>query len=181
LPDDDGDDDDDIVIPNQGLAGFAAMLPSQESALPSEDRLPKAFGSTSITHAKRKGKGKSKSRSKKGKARQAKSLDENGMEGDVTGPDGILANAIMYAELLEMSSDLAEWTIRNGLVQLPDAITTPKDGIPDDLENGWVALAPIPKGKRCMAVSYQAVYDGREEPGKQKTDSFLSPCHRSPV
>lgn len=31
-----------------------------------------------------------------------------------------------------------------------------EDGLPSDLESGWVALAPVPVGKRCMAVSMQS-------------------------
>ena len=30
------------------------------------------------------------------------------------------------------------------------------DGIPHDLQTAWVALAPVPKGKRCLAVCNQA-------------------------
>jgi len=47
----------------------------------------------------------------------------------------------MYAELLEM--------------QEADQWASGDDGLPGDLETGWVALAPIPVGKRCLAISYQ--------------------------
>jgi snurportin-1 len=51
------------------------------------------------------------------------------------------ANKCMYAELLEMQeTDL--WTGGDG-------------GLPSDLETGWVALAPVPVGKRCLAISHQ--------------------------
>ncbi|KAF9003395.1 hypothetical protein BDQ17DRAFT_1279850 [Cyathus striatus] len=46
----------------------------------------------------------------------------------------------MYAELLEMAPDSSPWS----------------DGIPNDLETGWVAIAPVPVGKRCLAVTHQS-------------------------
>ncbi|QRW23423.1 hypothetical protein RhiXN_08459 [Rhizoctonia solani] len=42
--------------------------------------------------------------------------------------------------------------------------TTPwEDGLPKDLEREWVALAPIPKGKRCIAVSFAPSLSGPDE------------------
>ncbi|TFK47555.1 hypothetical protein OE88DRAFT_1665745 [Heliocybe sulcata] len=49
------------------------------------------------------------------------------------------ADKCMYAELLEMVEDSA-WS----------------DGLPADLETGWVAVAPVPVGKRCLAVTHQS-------------------------
>ena len=51
------------------------------------------------------------------------------------------ANKCMYAELLEM--------------QETDLWAGGEDGLPSDLETGWVALAPVPVGKRCLAISHQ--------------------------
>lgn len=51
------------------------------------------------------------------------------------------ANKCMYAELLEM--------------QETDLWPGGEDGLPSDLESGWVALAPVPVGKRCLAISHQ--------------------------
>jgi len=51
------------------------------------------------------------------------------------------ANKCMYAELLEM--------------QESDLWPGGEDGLPSDLESGWVALAPVPVGKRCLAISHQ--------------------------
>lgn len=51
------------------------------------------------------------------------------------------ADKCMYAELLEMSNE--------------DAWTT-NDGLPHDLLTGWVAVAPVPVGKRCLAICYQS-------------------------
>lgn len=30
------------------------------------------------------------------------------------------------------------------------------DGIPDDIETGWVAVTPVPAGKRCLAITHAA-------------------------
>jgi snurportin-1 len=51
------------------------------------------------------------------------------------------ANKCMYAELLEMPET--------------DLWAGGEDGLPSDLESGWVALAPVPVGKRCLAISHQ--------------------------
>ncbi|KIY72341.1 hypothetical protein CYLTODRAFT_417926 [Cylindrobasidium torrendii FP15055 ss-10] len=50
------------------------------------------------------------------------------------------ADRCMYAELLEMNVEDAWGDL---------------DGLPDDLETGWVAVAPVPVGKRCLAVAHQ--------------------------
>lgn len=50
------------------------------------------------------------------------------------------ADRCMYAELLEMKDD--------------DVCVV--DGLPEDLESGWVAVAPVPLGKRCLAVTHQS-------------------------
>lgn len=49
------------------------------------------------------------------------------------------ADKCMYAELLEMD-EASPWS----------------DGLPDDLETGFVAVAPVPVGKRCLAVTHQS-------------------------
>jgi snurportin-1 len=49
------------------------------------------------------------------------------------------ADKCMYAELLEMSVD-ESWNA----------------GLPEDLETGWVAVGPVPAGKRCLAVTHQS-------------------------
>lgn len=51
------------------------------------------------------------------------------------------ADKCMYAELLEMSGD-DPWS--------------DVDGLPEDLETGWVAVGPVPVGKRCLAVTHQS-------------------------
>ena len=57
---------------------------------------------------------------------------------------GKWADKCMYAELLEMSAD-APWCLLDGTVN---------DGLPNDLESAWVAVAPVPVGKRCLAVTH---------------------------
>jgi len=56
------------------------------------------------------------------------------------------ADKCMYAELLEMISD-DPW---------PSSVDALNDGLPNDLESGWVAVGPVPVGKRCLAVTHQS-------------------------
>ncbi|KAI0264620.1 hypothetical protein BC834DRAFT_881723 [Gloeopeniophorella convolvens] len=51
------------------------------------------------------------------------------------------ANNCMYAELLEMQES-ESWSGEG-------------DGLPSDLESAWVAIAPVPLGKRCLAIAHQ--------------------------
>ena len=53
------------------------------------------------------------------------------------------ADRCMYAELLEMKE--------GGF----DTSADLRDGIPEDIETGWVAVTPVPTGKRCLAVTHQ--------------------------
>ena len=53
------------------------------------------------------------------------------------------ADKCMYAELLEMKE--------GGF----DASADLRDGVPEDIETGWVAVTPVPSGKRCIAVTHQ--------------------------
>lgn len=56
------------------------------------------------------------------------------------------ADKCMYAELLEMTAD-DTWS---------SSVDTPNDGLPSDLESAWVAVGPVPVGKRCLAVTHQS-------------------------
>ena len=56
------------------------------------------------------------------------------------------ADKCMYAELLEMVAD-APWS---------SSMDNLDDGLPGDLESSWVAVGPVPVGKRCLAVTHQA-------------------------
>ncbi|KAF8582568.1 hypothetical protein K439DRAFT_1653773 [Ramaria rubella] len=64
-------------------------------------------------------------------------------------PNTHFANKIMYAELLEMKDDQMLVVDGNGG-------HVGSDGLPIDLDTNWVALAPVPQGKRCLAVSNQS-------------------------
>jgi snurportin-1 len=59
------------------------------------------------------------------------------------------ANRCMYAELLEMHEE-SQWSV-DGVDGM--SIEKRTNGLPDNLETRWVALAPIPMGKRCLAVT----------------------------
>lgn len=56
------------------------------------------------------------------------------------------ADKCMYAELLELPGD-DPWS---------SSVDAPNDGLPCDLESGWVAVGPVPVGKRCLAVTHQS-------------------------
>ncbi|KAF7794045.1 hypothetical protein EIP86_005173 [Pleurotus ostreatoroseus] len=146
------DDEDEIVDEpvREGIAQYASLLsnasstnavsfspptsspPLAEPAIPNElgltDGLPTSFG-------KRKGKGKRKPKIQtrhKG-ASQSKKPSK-------------WADKCMYAELLEMTDDL----------EMCDMDTGYGDGIPNDLETDWVAVTPVPVGKRCLAITHAA-------------------------
>ncbi|KAH0833244.1 hypothetical protein J3R83DRAFT_12305 [Lanmaoa asiatica] len=57
------------------------------------------------------------------------------------------ANRCMYAELLEMKEEPGLWD---------DHSNGADDGLPSDLEKSWVAVAPVPTGKRCLAITHQS-------------------------
>ncbi|KAI0318087.1 hypothetical protein OF83DRAFT_1163628 [Amylostereum chailletii] len=57
------------------------------------------------------------------------------------------ADQCMYAELLEMKVDDDAW--------MPSTDAEDADGLPSDLHSGWVAVSPVPAGKRCLAVCHQ--------------------------
>ncbi|KAJ7669270.1 hypothetical protein DFH06DRAFT_1180464 [Mycena polygramma] len=73
---------------------------------------------------------------RKKKRRKPKSKKDNA-------PNKKFADQCMYAELLEMSED--------------NSWGASADGLPEDLETGWVAVAPVPVGKRCLAVTDQSL------------------------
>jgi len=81
------------------------------------------------------------------------------------------ANVPMFAELLELrDDDIEQWSVSQESIisqaSFPEAAHEHRRRVlPADLETGWVALAPIPAGKRCLAVSHQrqgtgSSYDG---------------------
>lgn len=71
----------------------------------------------------------------------------------------------MYAELLEMrDADDTTW----------GSPSRAEDGLPKDLEREWVALAPVPKGKRCIAVSFAPSVSGPDVDREHQIVSILS-------
>jgi len=60
------------------------------------------------------------------------------------------ADKCMYAELLEMTEDYdgqSPWLASDAGIA---------HGLPADLEGGFVAVAPVPVGKRCLVVTHQS-------------------------
>ena len=148
-PSDDERDEEDTTaladvpeIVREGIASFAPLLPPAVAST-SAVAVPQANTSESIppeqendvqTNGKKRGKKK-----RKGKGRQSRAAAQNQKPGK-------WADKCMYAELLEMSEDL----------EMTEFDTGNNDGVPDDLEGGWVAVTPVPVGKRCLAITHSA-------------------------
>ena len=144
--DDEGDEPTEPV--REGVGQFVSMLsPAQSSTFasatntlenitelstlpddPSNGGLPTAFGAP-----KKKGKGKRKAKTRSGTS-----------HGQSSKPNSKWADKCMYAELLEMTEDL----------EMTEFGSSDSDGIPSDIETGWVAVAPVPAGKRCLAITH---------------------------
>ncbi|KAK0468056.1 uncharacterized protein EV420DRAFT_1502628 [Desarmillaria tabescens] len=124
---DDEDEDDHTEVVREGVGAFAAMLESEPQPITTA---PSVASSPQSEQTKKKNKRKRKARTKQQdqQQKQSKKHDE----------PNEWADKCMYAELLEMNSE-DPWTAT--------------DGLPDDLETGWVAVAPVPVGKRCLAIS----------------------------
>ncbi|KAH9941286.1 uncharacterized protein BXZ73DRAFT_75239 [Epithele typhae] len=170
---DDGGPSGGPEVVRQGIGHFASMLPP--AAAPSSDsatgitnfwpRAPVAAAASPAAEELQsdaqmlaasslpttfEGKASEKKRAKgkrKGKARASTATDAPQAQGQAaakprkpTKPNK-WADKCMYAELLEMDESLG------GIGG---------DGIPDDIETAFVALAPVPVGKRCLAVTHQA-------------------------
>ena len=139
--DNDGDDIEPEVL-REGVAQFASLLPRAGTEPPPDSRSPSPAVSidTQGQDEAKPGKGKGKNRRKrKGRRRRSK-----------------WANKCMYAELLEMHDVEPVWSESAGWSTGMN-VDTMKDGLPEDLESAWVALAPVPTGKRCLAVTMQGV------------------------
>ncbi|KAF7334241.1 hypothetical protein MSAN_02385400 [Mycena sanguinolenta] len=123
---DDEEGAEDPEIARVGIASYAPLLPPSSAETPASDTRMES-SSASEPPAERKKK-KRKQKSKKESAAGNKWADQ-----------------CMYAELLEMSED-NPW----------DMSDSSPDGLPEDLETGWVAVGPVPQGKRCLAVTDQS-------------------------
>ena len=102
------------------------------------------------TKNKRKGKGRAPQHQQRQQEQDASMAQDSGARPRGAGKSkgkhpkpSKWADKCMYAELLEMKEGF-------------DASGRVDDGIPDDIETGWVAVTPIPVGKRCLAVTHQA-------------------------
>ncbi|EMD38680.1 hypothetical protein CERSUDRAFT_113862 [Gelatoporia subvermispora B] len=136
--DEDGGAQDEPDIVRQGDAQFATMLSPLSgpfiSTVPSESTVPHPQDSEmSTTGGKRE---KTKRKGKKNKT------NKSGASAKSSKPNK-WADKCMYAELLEMNVDYGD-------------VPFVQDGIPEDIETGWVALTPVPVGKRCLAITQQA-------------------------
>ncbi|KAK0206260.1 hypothetical protein DFS33DRAFT_1313526 [Desarmillaria ectypa] len=127
LDDEDENEDDQTEVVREGVGAFAAMLESEPQPITTA---PSVAPPPQSEQTKKKNKWKRKARRKQQdqQQQQTKKHDE----------PNEWADKCMYAELLEMNSE-DPWT--------------GTDGLPDDLETGWVAVAPVPVGKRCLAIS----------------------------
>ncbi|OBZ77626.1 Snurportin-1 [Grifola frondosa] len=121
---------------------FAGLTlgPSDEEAEGDDDAGPDIACLQPLSFPKRGKKNKGK-----GKARNALDVDDA-----IGKPKAARANKqnkwadkCMYAELLEMNEGF-------------NASRHVEDGMPDDIETAWVAVTPVPVGKRCLAVTHQA-------------------------
>ncbi|KAH9855648.1 hypothetical protein C2E23DRAFT_593889 [Lenzites betulinus] len=123
-------------------ASFASLQPPEVSphARSSESAQPASPEVSMQTQAPKKKKRKGKGRAPPQHDSAARGSSSRG--GKKNAKASKWADKCMYAELLEM---------RDGY----DASGDLRDGIPDDLETGWVAVAPVPMGKRCLAVTHQ--------------------------
>ena len=115
----------------EGVGQFASLLqpgPSASAPEPQVDDIPDASMEVPKKQRKRKGHTKAQAQPK------------------VKKPSP-WADRCMYAELLEMK-EMEPWVMEN------EGGEGHVDGLPDDLQTGWVAVAPVPVGKRCLAVSH---------------------------
>ncbi|KAL5534214.1 hypothetical protein ACEPAG_676 [Sanghuangporus baumii] len=128
--DDEDEDEDKSKQTMGGVAQFAGLLQPADPEPPPDSRSPSPLVEEEIGHEKSRNKKKRKGRGKKKPSKWA--------------------NKCMYAELLEMREDTL-WTESFDI-----GAASTHDGLPDDLETAWVGLAPVPVGKRCLAVTMQS-------------------------
>lgn len=141
---DDGDDseseDENNNLPQSslGVARFLTRMdPPGSLPAPNSSGTPSSVpnGTSSSATQPKPSKAKAKPKPKSKRGKQRKATK--------------WADKCMYAELLEIHDANDAWA---------------DDGLPKDLEREWVALAPVPKGKRCIAVSFAPSLSGPDEP-----------------
>lgn len=132
------DEDADAEVLREGVGSFASMVgtSTREDVFSSTTMYPSGLlDPTNPTPATNKPTKKSKTKKKQKKSK-------NTTDGHKA-PNAKYADKCMYAELLEMQEP-------------PSSSPWDRDGLPEDLESGWVAVAPVPVGKRCLAVTHQS-------------------------
>ena len=126
--DDEAGSDDDPDIVQEGISHLAPLLPRSEPDHAS------VRGHETHPESSTRGASQTLANSKRKRRRKKATKASNKKPSP-------WADKCMYAELLEMQ-ETGLWTSR-------------EDGLPSDLETGWVALAPVPVGKRCLAICHQ--------------------------
>ena len=142
------DEDTEVLEPvREGIAQYASMLPNSSSLesgpvlVPQSDDLPekdKRASSDSSGLPTSFGGKKTKNRRKK--------AAQNNHSPSKSKKPAKWADKCMYAELLEMTEDTT----------MSDFGISPDDSIPDDIDSAWVAVTPVPTGKRCLAITHAA-------------------------
>jgi snurportin-1 len=117
-----------------GVGAFASMLHNQ----PTEDNMTRP-STASSSGAPMEADAPTNFTKKKGRKKRKAG------KGNAGPKPSRYADKCMYAELLEM---------REGAVWGSDGSLD--DSLPQDLEFGWVTVAPVPAGKRCLVVTYQS-------------------------
>ncbi|THU97476.1 hypothetical protein K435DRAFT_838622 [Dendrothele bispora CBS 962.96] len=121
-----------------GLASFTSLLGQQTSTTDASASVPPGSPESPQQQQPKKKKGK------KRRVRDRKDQDK----------PNEWADKCMYAELLEMNEDDPFAMSADG---------SGSDGLPDDLETAWIAVAPVPVGKRCLAITRDSSgYNGVE-------------------
>ncbi|KAJ7198623.1 hypothetical protein B0H12DRAFT_1165957 [Mycena haematopus] len=125
---DDEEGAEDPEIVRMGIVSYAPLLPPSAAEAPASDTPMKSVPGSEPPAERKK------------KKRKPKSKKEYSAAGSKW------ADQCMYAELLEMNEDNS-WNMSD----------SSPDGLPEDLETGWVAVGPVPVGKRCLAVTDQSL------------------------
>ena len=134
MSDDEVDEDDTgRQTPMSGVGQYSNVLHVEDAEQPPDSRTPSPLPEYAQGQRQKSGRSRRKRKKAKGKKQP-----------------GPWANKCMYAELLEMRED-ASWA-----GSWDGAGASQNDGLPDDLDSSWVGVAPVPVGKRCLAVTMQS-------------------------
>ncbi|KAF5318565.1 hypothetical protein D9619_010795 [Psilocybe cf. subviscida] len=172
--DEDGDNKEDRAkksLAVASVAGYVALLQRSpiEDTQPvasTSDVRPDAHSPSSIVFDAPESSAGNKPRNRKNKS---KSSHKRRADAARTRGNSNWADKCMYAELLEMSGDVS-WDAADG-----------EDGLPTDLETAWVAVGPVPVGKRCLAVTHnQAAGAAGSVPNTQLRSRLLGKSLISP-